>query len=257
MKKTTESATDTAALNPFEFGKATVAGGSRKLDYTPALIDLSNRRAQHLMISLAKEYPHLIDLSNTMLDSGNPQDCIDLLGSVYGHDVQLEDAEILNGCSSDQLARLLESRRSDRSKAKAKGLRIDAVACRTYIASMYAELLVRIKMDKPYAGSAQAPSLTDESDLAAIDGRIKSLQTKKSRLKKLVAYEESAREEYQAVELELARLNSLKPTGRVAAKTVVKDVQYDELRAGLKLVDTSKLDEKQLKAYEILMAKLG
>lgn len=254
MKDTTTNRTNS---NPFEFASNSAAPSqAHKLDYTPALISLSNNRAAELMIHVSK-HPDLHALANSAIDSGDVDDLIDLINAVYNGETINTDAAVLDGCDDDQLARLLESRRSDRSKAKAKDLRSSHAICMTYISSMYAELLVRVKTGKPYSGTSSSTKDLDESDLKAVTARIKSLQSKQSRLNKLAQYDAAAAEELKSVKAEIARLNALRPGTRVVTQTTIKDVNVDTIRAALKQVKLEDLSEEQLAQYEDLMAKLG
>lgn len=249
--------TTTSSSNPFEFAaNGTTPNQAHKLDYTPALISLSNSRAADLMIRVSKT-PDLHALANSAVDNGDVDDLIKLINAVYNSEVIDVDAEVLDGCDDDQLARLLESRRSDRSKAKAKGLRSSSAVCMTYISSMYAELLVRVKTGKPYSGTSSSVKDLDESDLKAVTARIKSLQSKQSRLNKLAQYDTDAADELKTVKAEIARLNALRPGTRVVTQTTIKDVNVDVIRNALKQVKLEDLDEEQVKQYEDLMAKLG
>lgn len=245
--------------NPFALENAVAENKaeSRRLDFTPVLLDKANSRAQELMVNLSKEKPELIDLSTRMLQDKNPADLVELLDQYFGAEQIQADSKILDGCDEEQLARLLESRRSDRSKAKAKNPASNAMVCKTYISAMYAELLIRIKTGKPYSGSTGTTSELDESDLNAVKRRIASLQSKKSRLGKVAKYDAEAQAEYEEVVAEIDRLNSLRPAYRTVTKTTVKAEDLDTIRQALAEVDTSKLSTEEAEKLLALMAKLG
>lgn len=251
-KKTTD--------NPFQFEQTTTtASESRRLDYTPALIDKANQRAMDLMVQVGKK-PELFDLANKAIDEGNPQDLIDLIKAVYDDEQIKADAQLLEGCEENQLSRLLESRRSDRSKAKKKNPRSNALVCRTYISSMYAELLIRSYWNKPYTGQSGSAeididSLKDDQD--ALSRKVKSLQSKKSRLGKIAQYDATAKKELEETEAEITRLNALRPTVRVNTKTIVKDIGLDQIREALKVIDPTTLSEDEQAKLLALMKKLG
>lgn len=246
----------THATNPFEFSAMqNTTKSSRKLDYTPQLIALSNKRATELMLTVAKT-DELHELGNKMLDDGKVSDLLELINKVYSADAIKADADVLDGCDDEQLARLLESRRSDRSKAKTKGLRQSQAVCVTYISSMFAELLIRDKMGKPYQ-SATAVEEVDTDDQDAIKRRVKSLQTKTCRLRKLAAYDAAAANELEETEAEIARLNGYRPTVHAAGKLTVSDTTVSQLREVLKTVDASKLGADELVRFNALVAKLG
>ena len=238
--------------NPFEFAKTTVAESS-KIGYTPALIAHSNGRAAELMRSVS-EKPELHTLANRAIDVGEPQDLIDLIKAVFDDETVHADSELLTGASEDELSRLLESRRSDRSKAKAKGPRTNARVCQTYISAMYAEMLIREYWQKPYSGVSV---VVDSTDTEAVTRRIKSLQSKKSRLNKLAAYDADAKAELEETVAEIERLNALRPTTRTSSVTAVKSLEVDQLRAMLKDIDPATLPEAEQAKFISLMAKLG
>ncbi len=256
----TKAEQNNTVANPFDFGTSSTVttSSTRRLDYTPVLIDKANTRASELMMNVSKQ-PELYDLVNKALDDGNPQDLIDLIKAVYDDATLKEDATILDGCDEDQLSRLLESRRSDRSKAKKKGPRTNVTVCKTYISSMYAELLIREYWNKPYTGQAGTSAADlDTTDQTAIAKKVKSLQSKKCRLGKIAQYDDVAKKELDEVNAEIARLNALRPTVKTGAtKTVVKDTDVEQLRNIVKTLDISSLPEdQQAKALE-LIAKLG
>lgn len=241
--------------NPFDFSaEQSATSESRKLDLTPILIGTSNTRATELMQSVSKK-PELHVLANKAIDNGQPQDLIDLIKAVYDDETIQTDSKILEGADEDQLSRLLESRRSDRSKAKAKGPRSNITVCRTYISAMYAEMLIREYWQKPYAGT-NANDVNPE-DLDAVISRIRSLQSKKSRLKKLAEYDQQARADLTEVEAEIERLNELRPTTRTVTKTVVKDLSSEQLRQLLKAINPDSLPKDEQAKLVDLMNKLG
>lgn len=251
---------DNKTTSPFEFAQSNiVTSGTKRLDFTPMLIDKSNNRAMELMVTTSKK-PELFDLANKAIDGGNPQDLIDLIKAVFDDDTIKSDAQLLDGCDENQLGRLLESRRSDRSKAKKKNPRSNVQVCKTYISSMYAELLIRSYWNKPYTGqlgSAEIDidSLKDDQD--ALSRKVKSLQSKKSRLGKIAMYDADAKKELEDTEAEIARLNALRPTVRVTTKTLVKDIGLDQLREVLKNIDPASLPEDEQAKLQELMKKLG
>lgn len=253
--------TNPETQSPFAFsGNQQVTSETRKLDFTPILITTSNQRAQDLMVSVGKK-PELFDLANRAIDNGDAQDLIDLIIANYGEDQVKTDAAILDGCDDTQLGKLLESRRSDRSKAKKKNPRSNVQVCKTYISSMYAEMLIRSYWNKPYSGQSGATEINIEAlkdDQDALSRKVKSLQSKKSRLSKVAQYDKAAAAELQEVVDEIARLNALRPTVRTTpTKTIIKDLDVDKLREVLKGVDPATLPETERSAYETLMAKLG
>lgn len=245
--------------NPFVFAATeSEQTQSRKLDYTPQLIAISNNRAAELMKEVSKR-PELHDLANRVLDDCEASDLIELLETVYDEQTIAEDAEFLEGASDEMFDRLLKSRQSDRSKAKTKGPRSNVRVCQTYMAAMYAELLIRKAWNKPYNASNSSLESADFSeDADARERRIKSLQSKKCRLAKLAGYDQSAKQELEEVQAEIDRLVSLRPNApKVAGKVVIKNDQLPELRKVLESIDPTTLEDKERIAYEQLLAKLG
>ena len=246
--------------NPFVFTEENnKSAESRKLDYTPALIALSNTRAQDLMVTVSKE-PELFDLANKALDEGIPSDLIELIQAVYNEEQIKTDSKLLDGCDENQLSRLLESRRSDRSKAKKKNPRSNVQVCKTYISSMYAELLIREYWQKPYTGSTGSTEIDYEGlerDQDALSRKVKSLQSKKSRLGKIAQYDPEAYEELQEVIAEIDRLNALRPSVRATVRTVIKDIPVDQLREILSSINPADLPEDEQAKLLDMMAKLG
>ena len=246
----------TTTTNPFETlsTNVSIAANNRRLDHTALLNGRAIERATETIKS-ASANPELHELATKMME-GNPADLMELFEKTGALENVDDDAILLDGASDDELKRLLESRRSDRSKCKKKGIGSNMLTCRNYVAAMYAELMVRKAMGKPYTGSRGAAASefnADEADLEAIGRRVKSLQTKKCRVKKLAeAGVEGAAKELADVEAEIARLNELRGA-RVVTRTAVKSIKADELRAALSKMDKADLPEEVL----ALMAKIG
>jgi uncharacterized protein YigA (DUF484 family) len=123
---------------------------------------------------------------------------------------------------------------------------------------MYAELMIRERTGKPYTGSSNGTaSDLDESDLDAINRRIKSLQSKQCRLKPLAEYNETARAELAEVVNEIARLGALRPNNRTTTKTVVKDLSVDQVREALKQINPEDLSGDDAEKFFELLKKLS
>lgn len=248
----------TTTQNPFETLSAAVTNEqSRKLDYTPVLISTAEARAHELMLATAKK-PELHKLANSALDGAAPE-LINLISAVFDAETIKSDAACLEGADEDQLGRLLESRRSDRSKTKAKGPRSDIRTAQRYIATMYAELMIRDYWQKPYA--APVSQVIDEdalkADQDALNRKIRSLQSKQSRLKRLAAHDAGAQAEFEEVQADIERLKELRISTRVVTKQAVKDLQVDELRSVLSAIDPETLSEEDQASYIELMKKIG
>ena len=243
--------------NPFEnLSNVVTNNQARKLSFTPALIDRANQRAQEIMLKGA-ECP---ELANKVINDGNTSDLLELIRFAIDEQTLAEDAKVLDGCDADQLDRLLESRRSERSKSKKKGLNTSVIVCKTYISAMYAELMIRAKMNKPYTGQPGATQYDIEElakDQDALERKIASLRSKQSRLKPLAEYDEKAKAELSNVRSEIERLIDLRVGTRSKSKTVVKSVEIDAIREALKSIDPGSLPEEERDKVLALMAKLG
>lgn len=116
----------------------------------------------------------------TALDSGDYQQMVDCINKI--------DADItcdkIKDASENELKRMLESRRSDRCKAKATGLK-DMTQIRRYIAATIAEMMLRKQMNFEYKANTGTTLDADElaKDQDALNRKIRSLQSKQSILK--------------------------------------------------------------------------
>lgn len=243
----------TETTNLFDLSAETNNTENQSQDFGPELIGLSRSRAANLMMAVAKD-SSLQELGTKMLQ-GNPADLIELIGKVYDDEAIKADSMMLDGATEEHLSSLLESRRSERSKTK-RNL-TTAKDVKKYVAAMYAELLIREYWQKPYSSTSSGGIVVDVNDMDTVNRKIASLRSKKSRLKKLAAYEPAAAEELEAIESELDELTALRPTTKTVTKTVIKDASVDQIRNALKLVDASKLSEEEQAKLQDLMAKLG
>ena len=252
-ENTTENKTNETVSNPFVFDTTSnESKASRKIEFTTQLIAISNSKANEI-IRTASQDSELANLANKILDNGEVSDTFNLINQIIPEEIQTEDALFLTDANPDVLDRLLESRRSDRSKAKAKGLRTSMSVCLTYFGSAYAELLVRKAANKPYEASS---SNLDENDRDAISRKIKSLQSKQSRLSPLAKYDTDKAKELDDVKAEIARLNDLRGTS-VKVSSAIKSEDLTVIREALTQVDKSALTEDQQAKLEDLMTKLG
>lgn len=245
---------DSNTTNPFAgIGAAeTKDSGFKKLDKTPELVATSNSRA-HQFLKDMPGHPEMFADANQMLDTGDYSLTVKLLTDIIGVDTIVADAKFLADCTEETFSSLLESRRSDRSKTKAKGLRTSIQVTEKFVACVYAEMLVRHASGKVYNPEATGSSV-DEGDLKAITAKIKSLQSKASRLKLPARYDDGMAKILKETQDEIARLSALRPT---ASKTAVKSIKADDLRAALKKLDMATVPESDRAAYEELIAKLG
>lgn len=244
------------AVNPFENLTAvdSSAATSRRLGYTPLLVDCANKRASEIMLKGSEH----AELANKVIADGMVADLLELINTVTPEGQIESDAALLDGCDDDQLARLLESRRSDRSKAKKKGLTTSVTVCKAYISAMYAELMIRAKTGKAYTGSnAAADYDVDQlaSDQDALNKKIASLRSKQSRLRKLAQFDPQAKSELESLAEEINRLNALR-TGTRRTRTTIKDTSIDDIRKALDSIDPETLPENERATLLELMAKI-
>lgn len=250
MKTEKNTATVNTTVNPFDLLAAGTTGSTgRKLSHTAQLIQVAQTRATEV-IQIASSKEELHELANRMMQSGDPQDLIALFEET-GILANLDsDIEFLRDAGKNELKQMLESRRSDRSKLKKKGIASSIVTCRGYIAAFYAETMIREVMDKPYAGRRGAvETVVNVTDVDAVNRKIKSLQSKLCRLRQMNQTDE-VQDTIYAVETEIERLKAFRP---VKAKAATKSIKVDDLREALSKLDPSELPEEVL----ALMAKLG
>ena len=226
---------------------------SRKLAYTAILIDKAQTMAQELMLTQSTLRPELTDLVKKVLTEGQTNDVIELITLFYGETIKTAST-VLDGCDAEQLDRLLESRRSDRSKTKKKGL-TNMLNVKTYLACMIAELIIREKTGKAYSSTTTVEYDLEAlgNDQLALGKKIKSLQSKKCRLAKIAQYDAAAMIELTEVNEEISRLNSLRPNTTNGSTTSIKSVQVDQLREIIAGIDINTLPaDQQAKMLELM-----
>jgi Mg/Co/Ni transporter MgtE len=126
---------------------------------------------------------------------------------------------------------------------------------------MYAELMIRDVTGKPYTGSTSSLSL-DVDDLKEdrdkLDRKIKSLQSKKSRLTKIAQYDAEAAKELEQVVADIDRLNQFRGVSKTSAKVIVKDAGLDNVRAALTdLQSDDSVDDATREKIMNLLKKIG
>lgn len=150
--------------------------------------------------------------------------------------VEVPTPEVIQECSDEELSRMLESRRSDRSKAKKAGLTtIDNI--RRYVSAWIAETVIRQASGKAYKapGSSELGSF-ESTDYEEITKKIKSLQSKKCRLSAVLKYgpNEAVDAEVKAIQAEIDRLNQMRGAKpRVKSTDTVKSMGLDDLRSAI------------------------
>jgi len=232
-------------FNPFEAFEAAQTGEkTRRLPYTDKLqtkaMELTTDLMRRSVQQPGTEVNPLAGLANAALKDWQPESLLAYLNAGLTADTLKQAADVLEGCPEDDLPKMLESQRSNRSKAK-RGRKVTA-----YIASMVGELLIRERTGKAY--NASGTKLATDHDMLAADQdllvrRINSLASKKSRLNKLAQYDDNAKAELAAVEQELEELRALRPT---KTKKAVKSVKIDDLKAGLATGSISAADLQAL-----------
>lgn len=240
----------------FNFGNdSTASSGRNQIRHTAQLKAIADQRATEALRAASKD-ADLFELADAALKSGETTQLFTFLEAAVGNNVET-DAKFLADATEKEFDSMLESRRSDRSHTKAKGLYSAASIAHRYIATGYAEMLVRAAWNKPYDATQPTAEL-DTADVDAINRKIKSLQSKKSRLTKLVELGDNvAQQQYDEVVSEIDRLSSFRPSTRSTGKAAIKDVDTELIRAALQQVDKSALDADQLAKLEALMSKLG
>lgn len=149
---------------------------------------------------------------------------------------EVPSTEVINGCSDEELSRMLESRRSDRSKAKKSGLTtIDNI--RRYVSAWLAELVIRQATGHAYkAPGTSELGQFESTDYEVITRKIKSLQSKKCRLNAILKFgpNDQVQAEVAAVEAEIDRLNKMRGVKpRVSSTDTVKSMALNDLRSAI------------------------
>jgi hypothetical protein len=247
------------STNPFVFADtAAPETNQRKLDHTTELIGISTSKARDLIKAVA-DRPDLHEQADKVITNCDFSETVNLIKAVFDDETIESDAAFMVGTDDTTFGKLLESRRSDRSKAKAKGPKKNMMVCINYLSAAYAEVLIRSAWNKPY-NATNATEIDTEllaSDRDALERKIKSLQSKKCRLAKTAQYVESDKIELAETEAEIDRLTALRPTSNVQAKTVIKGLDIAQIQDIMKSLDKSKLTPEQQAAYDDVMTKLG
>ena len=172
--------------------------------------------------------------------------------------VEVPDKSMLDGATEDELSRLLESRRSDRSKAKKAGLTtLDTI--RRYISAWIAELVIRAAAGKAYKAPSTGFSVEDMdgADRDTITRKIKSLQSKKCRLSQAYraivaagAQNAELKDQIDQLDAEIKKLNDLRGVQPKAVKAANTVPTNDQLTAYLKSLSPEELQDMLAKAAQ-------
>lgn len=230
-KTNTMENTTVEMANPFTLGEATatVATG-RSIPGAVELIAQCNSIALDA-IKKATTDPEVGKLAAAMQTGGMTE-----LQAFVDSTCEVPSTEVIADCSDEELSRMLESRRSDRSKAKKGGLStIDNI--RRYVSAWIAELVIRQASGKAYKapGTSELGSF-ESTDYDLITRKIKSLQSKKCRLSAVLkyGYNEAVEAEVQSIQAEIDRLNEMRGAKpRVKSTETVKSMDLDSLRAAI------------------------
>lgn len=172
--------------------------------------------------------------------------------------VEVPDKSMLDGATEDELSRLLESRRSDRSKAKKAGLTtLDTI--RRYISAWIAELVIRAASGKAYKAPSTEFSVEamDGADRDAITRKIKSLQSKRCRLSQAYRAIVAAgvtdtvlKDQLDQIDADIKALNDMRGVQPKAVKTSNTVPTNDQLAAYLKSLSPEELQDMLAKAAQ-------
>lgn len=159
----------------------------------PGAIELqqfSQTIANEIFASISKSTDaELIASIQPILASGDYANTCELIGKFYDDATIADKTSFLKSCSSTELDRLLESRRSDRSKARKAGL---AQNFPRFLADVIAEKAIRLTSGKQYNQSGAGTTAIDVEALAAdqvaLNKKIRSLQSRISVLRSKLQY---------------------------------------------------------------------
>lgn len=220
----------------FSLGTASTASTGRNIHGAIELNTYAQSEARRLIETAMEQVKTERDEGTTTtkdkideaLDSGSYSSACSLIEDVIG----TPHCGILEECTEDELSRLLESRRSDRSKTKKKGLRTDISVVLSYFAAVIAEMAIRAASGKEYV--AQSTNAIDVEALAldqeALNKKIRSLQSKQSNLRRALKYipddmDAPERDELVKVQKQIEELQSRRTS---TVKTVTTKVPSAE-----------------------------
>lgn len=159
----------------------------------PGAIELqqfSQTIANEIFASISKSTDaELIASIQPILASGDYANTCELISKFCDDATIADKTSFLKSCSSTELDRLLESRRSDRSKARKAGL---AQNFPRFLADVVAEKAIRLTSGKQYNQSGTGTTAIDVEALAAdqvaLNKKIRSLQSRISVLRSKLQY---------------------------------------------------------------------
>lgn len=201
----------------------------------PGAIELqqfSQTIANEIFANISKSTDaELIASIQPILASGDYANTCELIGKFYDDATIADKTGFLKSCSSTELDRLLESRRSDRSKARKAGL---AQNFPRFLADVIAEKAIRLTSGKQYNQNSVGTAAIDVEALAAdqvaLNKKIRSLQSRISVLRSKLQFApadhpghaEIARLQEQVRELQAHRVSTT--SHKTVAVTDIRDI---------------------------------
>lgn len=203
-RKTTTNTTSTTENTTVAslFQAATASTASRAIPCSTELQAFSQTAGNNIFMQLsASTDAELMQSVAGLLASGDYSDACKLVNQFYT-DKQISDSTVfLKDCNTTELDRLLESRRSDRSKARKAGL---TTCFPRFLADVVAEMAIRLASGKAYAVSSTGHGTIDVEALAAdqvaLNKKIRSLQSRISVLRSKGQYAPADWEGFKQIE---------------------------------------------------------
>lgn len=222
---TTSTTENTTVASLFQ--AASVSTASRAIPGAAELQVFSQTAGNDIFMQLsASTDAELMQTVTGLLASGDYSDACKLVNQFYDDKKIAEGTAFLKKCDTAELDRLLESRRSDRSKARKAGL---TTCFPRFLADVVAEMAIRIASGKAYAVSSTGHGAIDVEALAAdqiaLNKKIRSLQSRISVLRSKGQYAPADWEGFKQIEELKQTVNELMAhrvsTGNRTTKTVV------------------------------------
>lgn len=178
----TTSTTETTVASLFQAAAASTA--SRAIPCSTELQTFSQTAGNSIFMQLSESTDaELMQNVAGLLASGDYSDACKLVNQFYTDKQIADGTAFLKDCNTTELDRLLESRRSDRSKARKAGL---ATCFPRFLADVIAEMAIRLASGKAYAVSSTGHAIDVEAlatDQVALNKKIRSLQSRISVLR--------------------------------------------------------------------------
>lgn len=203
-RKTTTNTTSTTENTTVAslFQTATSSTASRAIPGAAELQVFSQTAGNSIFMQLSESTDaELMQNVAGLLASGDYSDACKLINQFYT-DKQISDGTVfLKDCNTTELDRLLESRRSDRSKARKAGL---TTCFPRFLADVVAEMAIRLASGKAYAVSSTGHGTIDiealAADQVALNKKIRSLQSRISVLRSKGQYAPADWEGFKQIE---------------------------------------------------------